>query len=471
MSYSREYFENTHMAYDEQVNTWEYHIRSYYGGREYKEGYYLTKYAVERDEDFFRRTEQSALDNHCRNVVQVYSSFIWRVPPTRDYGSLQNEPALENFLKDADLEGRSFNSVMKETQMLASVYGNCWVIIDKPETNAQTRADELQQEIRPYMSIVTPENVLNWKFIRLANGKYELSKLLIREEVMKEYTIYREWTLDDVTTYRLDAKSNEATIVDQYDNPINKIPAVCLYNQRSPKRNIGISDLTDIADLQRAIYNELSEVEQLIRISNHPSLVKTPNVEASAGAGAIIEIPEDQDPNLKPYMLQPNGGNLQAIMGSIQEKVSAIDRIAHMGTVRATKQHIASGIALQTEFQLLNAKLSEKADQLQNAEENIWSIFAMWQDKVFDGEIIYPESFNLRDWANDLQMLNMAKASGVKSDTFTKEIDKQIAEAVIEDDNMIEQIKSEIDQGSERIGEFPTANIEQPTEENEQAPN
>ena len=42
----------------------------------------------------------------------------------------------------------------------------------------------------------------------------------------------------------------------------------------------------------------------------------------------------------------------------------------------------------------------------------------MWQDKVFDGEIIYPESFNLRDWANDLQMLNMAKASGVKSDTF-----------------------------------------------------
>ena len=68
-------------------------------------------------------------------------------------------------------------------------------------------------------------------------------------------------------------------------------------------------------------------------------------------------------------------------------------------------------------------------------------------------------------------MLNMAKASGVKSDTFIKEVDKQIAEAVIEDDNMIEQIKSEIDQGSERIGEFPTANIEQPAKENEQAPN
>ena len=462
--YSKEYLETTHEDYKSQIHTWEYFIRSYYGGREYKEGYYLTKYVVERDEDFFKRTEQSSLDNHCRNVVQVYSSFIWRVPPTRDYGAIQNDPSLEFFLKDADLDGRSFDSVMKDVQMFASVYGNCWVMIDKPPTNTNTRADELQQEIRPYASIITPENVFNWDFIRLPNGKYELSRLLIREETGKEYTVFKEWTLEEVTTIKLYEQDTAGTVIDQYPNPIGKIPAVCVYNQRSPKRNIGISDLTDIADLQRAIYNELSEVEQLIRISNHPSLVKTPNVEASAGAGAIIEIPEDQDPNLKPYMLQPSGGNLQAIMGSIQEKVNAIDRIAHMGTVRATKTTIASGIALQTEFQLLNAKLSEKADLLQNAEENIWRCWAMWQNKAFDGEIVYPESFNLRDWASDLEMYQMAKASGVKSSTFIKELDKQIAEAIIDDDEAIEKINEEIEGQAERIGEFPPVQIE-PTEE------
>ena len=36
-----------------------------------------------------------------------------------------------------------------------------------------------------------------------------------------------------------------------------------------------------------------------------------------------------------------------------------------MGAVRATEARIQSGIALQTEFQLLNARLSEKADYLQ----------------------------------------------------------------------------------------------------------
>ena len=202
---------------------------------------------------------------------------------------------------------------------------------------------------------------------------------------------------------------------------IGEIPAVILYNQKSQKRGIGISDLTDVALLQQSIYNELSEMEQLIRLSNHPSLVKTPNVEASAGAGSIIEMPEDMDANLKPYIIQPSSQSLDSIMKTIQMKVNAIDRITHMGSVRGTEKTVNSGIALQSEFQLLNARLSEKADLLENAEETIWSLFAKWQNKAFDGEIDYPDTFDLRDYAADLQFLQVAKASGVVSDTFAKE--------------------------------------------------
>jgi hypothetical protein len=53
-------------------------------------------------------------------------------------------------------------------------------------------------------------------------------------------------------------------------------------------------------------------------------LVKTPNVEASAGAGAIIEIPEDLEANLKPYIIQPSGQNLDGIMKCIQNKVPTV---------------------------------------------------------------------------------------------------------------------------------------------------
>ena len=98
-----------------------------------------------------------------------------------------------------------------------------------------------------------------------------------------------------------------------------------------------------------------------------------------------------------------------------RKKVEAINRIAHTGAVRTTRQQVSSGIALQTEFELLNARLSEKADYLENAEEHIWRLFAIWQDKEFDGEIEYPDSFNLRDYSADLQFLQVAKASGVAS--------------------------------------------------------
>ena len=189
--------------------------------------------------------------------------------------------------------------------------------------------------------------------------------------------------IDVVDTVYLKDDRTEPVLIDTAKNQIGKIPAVILYNSKSHKRGIGQSDLTDIADLQKSIYNEFSEIEQLIRLTNHPSLVKTPSVNASAGAGAIIEMPEEIEPNLKPYLLQPSGSNLQSIMDSISKKVEAINRIAHTGAVRTTKTAVSSGIALQTEFELLNARLSEKADNLQLAEEQLFKLYAEYQNSKY----------------------------------------------------------------------------------------
>ena len=194
-------------------------------------------------------------------------------------------------------------------------------------------------------------------------------------------------------------------------------------------------------------------MEQLIRLTNHPSLVKTPSVNASAGAGAVIEMPDELEPNLKPYLLQPSGQNLQAIMESVRHKVDAINRIAHTGAIRSTKTQVSSGVALQTEFELLNARLSEKADNLQIAEEQLFKIYALFQNVKYDGEINYPDSFNIRDYASDLMYFQQAKALNIGSPTFNKEVDKEIARTVIDDDEKLNEIFEEIELKSE-VGEF-----------------
>tara|TARA_R110000737_G_scaffold83082_1_gene115448 strand:+ start:1234 stop:2652 length:1419 start_codon:yes stop_codon:yes gene_type:complete len=463
--YTREYLSERHTHYEEKFNDWNFHLRSYLGGQDYQNGYHLNRYVLETDEEYLKRASNTPVDNHCKNVVQIYSSFLFRVPPTRDYGSLTGDAQLESFINDADLDGRSFNNIIREMQVNASVYGTCWAILDKPKVVTNTRAEELQQDIRPYLSIYTPENVLNWKYERLNNGRFYLTSLTLLEDLINDDAIIKVWTLEDICTYRINEFKKEYAVtkpilLDEVPNALGEIPAVCLYNQKSQRRGIGISDLNDVAELQQSIYNDYSEIEQVIRLSNHPSLVKTPNVEASAGAGSIIEMPEDLDANLKPYIIQPSSQSLDAIMNNINMKVEAINRITHMGAVRSTTSGVQSGIALQTEFQLLNARLSEKADYLENAEEHIWRLFAKWQNKVFDGEVIYPESFDLRDFASDLDYLQKAKASGVQSETFKKEIDKQIARAVVDDDDVIAVIDNEIDAKVSPIGQFSTPSIE-----------
>ena len=445
-----------HPDYDSNASRWEFFLRSYMGGDEYKDGNYLTRYVNESKDEYGRRIDLTPVDNHCRNVIHIYSSYLWRVPPVRNFNSLDSNPALQMFLKDADLDGRSFDAFMKEVQIWSAVYGHAWVILDKPKSQAGTRAEELAQEIRPYVNLFTPENVFDWKWQRLPSGRMILSMLKVRESIVRQNAtdtmqVIRVWEPDIIRLYEVDNEAEK--LIEEMENPLGVIPAVFIPAQRSVVRGLGISDLTDIATVQRAIYQELSEIEQLIRISNHPTLVKTTGTDASAGAGSVVNMPDDIDPNLKPYQMQPSGSNLDAVRASINDKVNAINRMAHLGAIRGTDAVTASGIALQTEFQLMNARLAEKADLLELAEEQLWRFFCMWQDVKPDVEIFYPDSFDIRDYPKELEFLQAVKAAGVRSRTLQMEVDKQIADLVL-DDEQLNQAYGEIESSTSVIGQF-----------------
>ena len=457
--------EYTHPEYDNNKYRWEFYLRSYMGGEDYKDGGYLTRYVNEDKDEYNRRLDLTPMDNHCKNIVHIYSSFLWRVPPVRKFNSLANNPAIENFMKDADLDGRSFNAFMKQAQVWSSVYGNVWLMMDKPLSNAGTRAEELAQDIRPYVTMFTPENVFDWKYERTASGRFKLVYLKVREAIeeisdTEKEVYYRVWREDTIESWK---SINEIdTHLDTIDNALGKIPAVFLPAQRSVVRGIGISDLSDAAYMQRAIYQELSEIEQLIRISNHPTLVKTYNTDASAGAGSVINMPDDMDSNMKPYQIQPSGQNLDSVRAAITDKVEAINRMSHMGAVRGTQAMTQSGVAMQTEFQMLNAKLSEKADILELAEEQLWELFADWQDATPDVEVFYPDSFDLRDYDKELIFLQQMRSTGVKSVTLMQEIDKQIADLVL-DDEALARSHVEIESSSQTLGQF-TPEVVEPLE-------
>jgi hypothetical protein len=426
-----------HTLYDNNKSQWQYYLDSYMGGAQYKTGKYLTQYLAETDDEYNARIKSTPCDNHCKNIVQIYNSFIWRTPPQRE---LVDAPEVESFIRDAGLDGQSLNQVLRDATVWSSVFGHCWVMIDKPLVEVETRAEEMDLEIRPYLTVITPNNILDWRFERTVNGRYMLTYL----KVMEDAETVRIWTRDEILVYKVDGK--EAKLESTIANNLKEIPIVPLYSSRGLQRGVGISDIADVADYQKAIYSELSEIEQLIRISNHPTLVKTASADASAGAGGVIDIDDDSDGGLKPYLLQPNAASLSGVMQSISEKVEAINRITHMGSVRATEKQAKSGVALQTEFQLLNTKLSEKASALENLEEQIWRLFYKMQGYNDKAIIKYPDSFDIRDNSADLLHLQQVKASGINSESLSKIIDKQIAQMVVEEQEQ-RQVFEEIDAG------------------------
>jgi hypothetical protein len=219
-------------------------------------------------------------------------------------------------------------------------------------------------------------------------------------------------------------------------NGLGKIPAICAYNTRSSVRGIGVSDIGDIADAQKFIYNATSEVEQTIRMDSHPSLVKTPETQAGTGSGSIIHMPENLDPGLKPYLLEHSGASVTSIYEAIKHAIDSIDKMANTGAVRATQSRTMSGVAMETEFQLLNAKLSEKADNIELAEEQMWKLWCEYMGYVWSGKIDYPGSFNMRDTQAEIDQLVKAKGAATNPKVFNI-IDGRIVELLGEEEDIL----------------------------------
>jgi hypothetical protein len=411
---------------------WKYLLESYVGGEEYRRAQHLTRYQLESEGEYQARLKSTPLENHCQSVISVYNSFLFREEPDREFGGIEYMPELEDFLNDADLDGRSLNAFMKDVATWSSVFGHSFILVSKPDVGAVTRADEVAAGVRPYVSLLTPMVVLDWKWNRAPNGRYQLVYLKYVEDINGDVRVVKEWTPTEIITSTVDIQKDsiEEQIIEV--NGLGKIPVVIAYNGRSIVRGIGVSDISDIADAQRFIYNATCECEQSIRLDSHPSLVKTPETEAGIGAGSIIHMPENLDSGLKPYLLEFSGASVDSIYQAIQHTIEAIDKMANTGAVRATESRTMSGVAMETEFQLLNARLSEKADNLELAEEQMWNLWCEYMGTSWNGSIDYPGSFNIRDTAMEITQLQQAKAAATNPKVFNL-IDGKIAEFLGED--------------------------------------
>jgi len=391
---------------------------------------------METDAEYTNRLKATPLENHCQSVISVYNSFLFREEPDRDFDNNGMTFDLEMFLRDADMEGRSLNAFMKDVATWTNVFGHSWVVIAKPNVGAVTRADEQAQGVRPYVNLLTPMVVLDWQWRRQPSGRFELVYFKYLEDVNGDVRTVKEWTKDEIITNVVNLKDQTVSETIVEVNGLGKIPAVCVYNRRSTVRGIGVSAIADIADHQKFIYNSYSEIFQSIQMDSHPSLVVAGQTQVGTGSGAIIRVEENSDPGLKPYVLDFGGSDVAGILSAVRQSTDSIDKMANTGAVRATESRTMSGVAMETEFQLLNARLSESADELELAEEQIWQYWFEYQGQQWMGSVEYPGSFNIRDTGSEIAQLQQAKSAATDPAVLRK-IDEHILDWLGEEEEVL----------------------------------
>jgi hypothetical protein len=460
---------------------WDYLARSYEGGMTYTQGGYLRKYINEDSgpgDQYAQRLLSTALDNHVKAVIDTYRAYLFKVEPTRT-GSAVSRTDIGEFVRDCDLDGTDLNAFMKNLNDTASIFGSAWVLVDKPAYKASTRAEELALGIRPYTTIYTPAMVLDWKYERDITGRQVLVYVKLIEESTAYYDIIKIWTPERVESYKVSKSGVNQTqkayqgstvydsvnIVSNYDriismeeyvNPLGYVPMFCYQLGYTNWKGIGTSEVSDIADAQRAIYNLCSEMEQNIRVSSHPSLVKTADTDAAGGAGAVINMPEHLQGDMKPYLLQPTGATVSSILEAVKHHIESINRMAHLSAVRGVAQSAQSGISIEAEFMLLNAKLADRANSLKDAEYKIWQLYFAWLAEAGmpeDFGIIYETSFSLRDTQRELAQFKTALEM-VTDPLYRKAAHKAVTQLTLEDDQVIEQVWASIDAGEEEESEM-----------------
>lgn len=446
----------THELYVDYLPEWEFFIAAYFGGKMYRDGEYLVQHPFESSENYIRRKAIAYYYNYCQSIIDIYSSHLYRKAPERGYGSLEGTTLFDNFINDADLEKNTFPQFMKDAERFASIYGRVSIIVDKPPMTPGTLAEAEALDARPYLVMVTPENLLDWEFSKdPATGRKALSMVKILEDGM-----YRIWTTIDWELWSIDGESDkdvDGVLIDSGEHNLGIVPMVNLFNIVGTWQMLGVSDIQDISYINKDIYSQCSNAGEIISSTAFPMLAQpteaTPEGETTeVGPKNILQFDPDA-PNGKPYWMEPPHSSLTEIRAWIHQSIVEIHRIARMGGIRITEDSKSprSGISREYDHLQLYALLNEKAENAEHAEMEILRIWALWQNREFDGKIDYPNEFSVKDLENDIDNAIKELSIDINSETFNKEVRKKTAKVVLPKapDDTLKIINQEIDEAPE----------------------
>lgn len=467
-----EQLQSTHELHQRFKNEWNFLYAAYEGTRELVNLGYLVKNERETPENYTKRKEQAYGFDYTQSVVDVLNFYLFKKPVKRNLPEkVENDSLYKMFSKDCDLENNNIDEFLTEISRLASIMGMVGVLVDKSSQELDSRQQQIDEKVYPYLCSFFPQAILDWEIKRNEFGRPTLTMIKLLQDDDR-YVIWYEdqfeiWEVPLDEQGRPLESTHKAQLVNAQSHDLGLVPFVFVINKKWKKRPIGKSDVSDIARIDVSIIRNLSQGEEVIDYSAFPMMRKPfqegrpdGSVDKSDDVGPTAVLGFDPDnPDSKPDWLESEAASaLTAIQAWILNKVAEIYRSSNIGGMAATEISTApkSGTALQAEFQMLNSALVRKAVTLEKVESQIYNLFYLWefrdQVKIYLEEttVERERSYDVEDLANDLENILTAKTI-VMSKTFDAVLQKKTVRKMLPsyNDSRLKEIDDEIDQGTE----------------------
>lgn len=409
-----------HPMYNNKVVDWDFFEETYHGGRDWFESH-IFKYVKEGTQDFEDRRERAYRFNHSREVVDLITKYLFKQNVERSEDAPEG---VKHFWKKATKFGADIQDLAKQIAKNTSIYGRVGIVIDNEriEEKVLSKADEKAKKIHPYAYIVTPQQMLDYAFDENGGLLWILISEIVRDDKDpftssgREEEQFRLWTKDSWYVIRKNSQK-KYEIAESAEHNLGVVPVVLADNLLSDEEYGAPSMLNDIAYLDRATANYLSNLDAIIQDQTFSQLImpisatgadsEAENKLMEMGTKRIFTYYSDGS-SKSPEYISPDPKQAQLILEVVNRIVSEIYHTVGLSSERTNKDNAvskdnSSGVAKAYDFERVNALLTAKADSLEVIENKIVKIVALWCGEKINEEkenhkrlVLYPDNFDTR---------------------------------------------------------------------------
>ncbi|PLC44555.1 hypothetical protein C0Q88_07700 [Ralstonia pickettii] len=407
-----------HPEYDEMLLHWEFLEETYSGGREWFDSN-IFRYIKEGDKEYNDRLRRCYRFNHTREVVDLVDKYLFKQNITRNEDDAPQ--CVKDFWKRSTRNGLSIEEFMRQNSKKASIGGRIGIVVDTTASPIViSKAEERAAGVQTYAYAVGPEQLLDYSFDSKGNLNWILIKECKRddedpfESSGDEIERFRLWTQNDWKLYEEQGtgRRKKIVLVDSGAHNLGEVPVILADNIISDEPYCSPAMIDDIAYLDRAVANYLSNLDAIIQDQTFSQLAM-PAQNMLPGEDNYTKLLEmgtkrvflyDGEGGAQPFYLSPDPKQAELILAAIHKIINEIYHTVGLAGERTKSDNSlgidnSSGVAKAYDFERVNALLAAKADSLEVVENKIARLVALWngeESRVTDELVSYPDDFDTR---------------------------------------------------------------------------